>query len=107
MPKVTYISADGAEHVVTVDSGVSAMEGALRNLVPGIDGDCGGAAACGTCHVYVDPAWSAKAGPAIPGIEQEMLQLTDGVMPNSRLACQITISDELDGLVLRMPSGQH
>lgn len=107
MPKVTYISSDGAEHVVDVDNGVSAMEGALRDLVPGIDGDCGGAAACGTCHVYVDPRWVEKAGPALPGIEQEMLLVTDGAMPNSRLACQIKITDELDGLVLRMPSGQH
>lgn len=107
MPKVTFISSEGTEHVVNVDSGISAMEGALRNLIPGIDGDCGGAAACGTCHVYVDSAWADKVGPATPGIEQEMLVNTDGAMPNSRLSCQIKITDELDGLVLRMPSGQH
>lgn len=107
MPKVTYITAEGVEHVVDVDSGISAMEGALRHLVPGIDGDCSGAAACGTCHVYVDPAWADKTGLATPGIEQDMLLLTDGTKPNSRLACQIKITDELDGLVLRMPSAQH
>lgn len=107
MPKIIFISADGAEHPVNVNNGISVMEAALQNLVPGIDGDCGGAAACGTCHVYVDPAWSDKVGPATPGIEEQMLTLTDGVAPNSRLCCQIKVSDELDGLILRMPSGQH
>jgi 2Fe-2S ferredoxin len=107
MPKITYIAADATERVVEVESGVSAMEAAVRNLVPGIDGDCGGAAACGTCHVYVDEAWIARTGSAGAGTELEMLALTDGVMVNSRLACQIRITPELDGLILRMPSDQH
>lgn len=107
MPKITFISADGSERTVDATSGTSAMEAALQHLVPGIDGDCGGAAACGTCHVYVDPAWTDKVGPAVPGIEQDMLLCTDGAQPNSRLSCQIKVSDELDGLVLRMPAAQH
>ena len=107
MSKVIYIAADGTRHTVEAASGVSAMEAAVQNNVPGIDGDCGGNAACATCHVYVDPAWADKAGSAAPGIEQDMLSLTDGFMPNSRLACQIRLTDELDGLVLRMPAGQH
>lgn len=107
MPKVVYISANGMEHAVDVAEGLSAMEGAVQNLVPGIDADCGGAAACGTCHVYVDPDWFPKTGPAREGIEEQMLQLTDNAQPNSRLACQIKISTELDGLVLRIPEAQH
>jgi len=107
MPKVTFITAAGIERVVEVASGVSAMEAAVQNMVRGIDGDCGGVAACGTCHVYVDSAWADKAGPATPGIEQDMLALSDVKAPNSRLACQIHMSEALDGLVLRMPVDQH
>lgn len=107
MPKVTYIASTGEEYVVNVDCGLSAMEGAVQNLVPGIDADCGGQAACGTCHVYVDEAWIEKTGTAQPGIEQDMLALTDDYAANGRLACQIKITEELDGLVLRMPTGQH
>jgi len=107
MPKVTYITATGTEYTVEVASGTSAMEAALQNNVPGIDGDCGGNAACATCHVYVDPAWTTKTGAAGAGTEQEMLSLADGFQPNSRLACQIHLTDEMDGLVLRMPAGQH
>ncbi|MGD9660391.1 MAG: 2Fe-2S iron-sulfur cluster-binding protein [Porticoccaceae bacterium] len=107
MPKIIFVSTDNEEHPVFVDSGISAMEAAVQNLVPGIDGDCGGAAACGTCHVYVDAPWLEKIGPANPGIEQEMLSLTDNAEENSRLSCQIVIDDELDGLVLRMPTHQH
>jgi 2Fe-2S ferredoxin len=107
MPKVTYITFDGAEHAVDVPTGLSAMEGAVQNAIPGIDGDCGGAAACGTCHVFVDPAWIAKAGTPGSTIEKEMLELTDNVAANSRLSCQIKLTAELDGLMLRMPLGQH
>jgi ferredoxin, 2Fe-2S len=107
MPRIIYISADGTEHAVNVNSGISAMEAAVQNNVPGIDGDCGGAAACATCHVYVDAAWADTTGPAAPGIELDMLTLTDGFTPSSRLACQIQITDAMDGLVLRMPAGQH
>ncbi len=107
MPKITFITSDGTERIVDAATGQSAMEVALDNLVQGIDGDCGGLAACGTCHVYVDPNWIGKTGPAAPGIEQEMLALTDNVQETSRLSCQIHISEELDGLVLRMPEAQH
>ena len=107
MPKITFISPDGSERTVDAAVGESVMEVAVNNLVPGIDADCGGAAACGTCHIYVDQDWVGKTGPAIPGIEAEMLLLTDNVKDNSRLSCQIRISDELDGLVLRMPDAQH
>jgi 2Fe-2S ferredoxin len=108
MPKVIYITASGSEYTVNVDSGTSAMEGALQNNVPGIDGDCGGNAACATCHVYVDAAWQAKAGTPGEGNELQMLTLTDGYVPDSsRLACQIKVTDDLDGLVLRMPTSQH
>ena len=107
MPKITFITAGGVERVVDASNGQSVMEAAVENLVQGIDGDCGGVAACGTCHVYVDPAWVAKAGPATVGIEKDMLSLTDNVQENSRLSCQIKVSDELDGLVLLMPEAQH
>ena len=107
MPKIVYISSAGAERVVEVPVGLSAMEGAVQNLVPGIDGDCGGAAACGTCHVHVDAAWLERTGPATPGLEQEMLSLSDVYMPSSRLSCQIKMTDALDGLVLNMPKDQH
>jgi 2Fe-2S ferredoxin len=106
MPKVTYIEANGTEHVVNVDAGLSAMEGALRNGVPGIDGDCGGQAACATCHVFVDPAWLDLTGRADPEIELPMIELSEGVQDNSRLACQIKLSAALDGLILRMPEAQ-
>ena len=107
MPKITFIASAGTERVVNAANGGSVMEAALDNLVQGIDGDCGGVAACGTCHVYVDPAWIDKTGPITPGIEQDMLALTDNVQKTSRLSCQIKISDELDGLVVRMPEAQH
>jgi len=106
MPKVTYITFDGAEHAVTVTAGLSAMEGAVHNNVPGIDGDCGGATACGTCHVYVDEAWTGQVGSA-EGTEKNMLQFIDNARDNSRLACQIAITEKLDGLVLRLPAAQH
>ena len=107
MPRITYVSFDGKEYVVTVESGLSAMEGAVHNNVPGIDADCGGNAACGTCHVHVDSAWLGKTGKAHEGTEKDMLACTDDVSENSRLACQIAITDEMDGLILRMPKRQH
>ena len=107
MPKVTYIAAGADSIEVDVPVGTSCMEGAVQNLVPGIDGDCGGAAACGTCHVYVDSEWAEKAGHPQEDLEAQMLELTDDRSETSRLACQIFMTDELDGLVLRMPEGQH
>ncbi|MEJ2409491.1 MAG: 2Fe-2S iron-sulfur cluster-binding protein [Novosphingobium sp.] len=106
MPNVIYIEFDGTAHTVDVPEGMSAMEGALSNSVPGIDGDCGGQAACATCHVFVDSAWLGKTGRADPDVEIPLLELAEGRQDNSRLACQIKLTAELDGLILQMPEGQ-
>jgi len=106
MVRVTYIEANGTEHVADVDSGTSAMEAALNNGIPGIDGDCGGQAACATCHVFVDPAWIDKTGRSHPDTEDPLLELGEGKTEYSRLACQIALTEELDGLRLAMPEGQ-
>ena len=82
------------------------MEGAIRNNVPGIDADCGGACACATCHVYVDADWASAAGKP-SAMEESMLDFAEGVEPNSRLSCQIRVSDALDGMVVRLPRSQH
>jgi 2Fe-2S ferredoxin len=106
MAKITYVEHDGTSHDAEVESGVSAMEGAVRNGIPGIDADCGGAMACATCHVYVDPRWTEIVGP--PGeLESDMLDFAERVRKNSRLSCQIAVTDALDGLVLRMPVSQR
>ncbi|HEY5623418.1 MAG TPA: 2Fe-2S iron-sulfur cluster-binding protein [Gammaproteobacteria bacterium] len=106
MAKVTYIEHDGTTHEVDVPNGWSAMEGAITNGVPGIEAECGGACSCATCHVYVDPAWVERTGTP-DGIEQGMLDCAAAdLRENSRLSCQIQISDELDGLVLRLPEMQ-
>ena len=106
MPKVTHIEFDGTEHQVDVASGLSVMEGAVKNMVPGIDADCGGACACATCHVYVDPEWKDKTGEPNE-METSMLDFAEEVKDNSRLSCQIKMSDELDGLTVRLPESQH
>lgn len=106
MAKISYIEFDGTEHQVNVEPGFSVMEGAVRNGVPGIDADCGGACACATCHVYVDPAWRTRIG-APSGMEAEMLDFAEGAAEGSRLSCQIEVSAELDGLVVRLPQTQH
>ena len=106
MAKITYIEFDGQEHVVEVRNGLSVMEGAIKNNVPGIDADCGGACACATCHVYVDEAWRAKVG-GPSAMEESMLDFAEGVEADSRLSCQIRVKDELDGLIVRMPESQH
>ena len=106
MARITYIEFNGTPHAVDVADGVSLMEGALQNGVPGIDGDCGGNAAGATCHVYVDAEWLGKTGVA-GEMEEAMLELADGQESNSRLACQIHASADLDGLVLHMPATQH
>ena len=106
MAKVKYIEHSGSEHVVEVKNGLSVMEGAVRNNVPGIDADCGGACACATCHVYVDPDWLEKTGKAA-AMEESMLDFAEGVETNSRLSCQIRVTPELDGLVVRLPQSQH
>jgi 2Fe-2S ferredoxin len=104
MPKVTYIDHAGTGHAVEVKAGQSVMEGAVKNNVIGIDADCGGA--CATCHVYVEEAWLDRTG--MPSaIEQSMLDFAKDVEPNSRLSCQIKVTDALDGLVVRMPESQQ
>jgi len=106
MTKITYIEFDGTEHPVEVRNGLTVMEGAIKNNVPGIDADCGGACACATCHVYVDEAWREKTGTA-SAMEESMLDFAQNVQPNSRLSCQIKVTDALDGLIVRMPEEQH
>lgn len=106
MIKITYIESDSTEHAVEVRPGVSVMEGAVTNNVPGIDADCGGACACATCHVYVDEQWRAAVGDRTE-MESSMLDFANGVEPNSRLSCQIKVTDALDGLIVRLPRSQH
>ncbi len=106
MAKVTYIEFNGTQHQVEVPTGWSVMEGAKKNNVPGIDADCGGGCSCATCHVFVDPAWEARTGERNP-IEEATLEFAENVEPNSRLSCQIKVTDELDGLVVRMPESQR
>lgn len=106
MAKITYIEHNGTEHVVDVDSGLTVMEGARDNNIPGIEADCGGACACSTCHVYVDKAWVDRI-PAKDSMEEDMLDFAYQPDPvSSRLTCQIRVTDDLDGLVVRMPEKQ-
>ncbi len=105
MVKITYIEHDGTEHVADVAEGLTVMEGAIRNMIPGIDADCGGACACATCHVYVDSAWAGKTGER-SSMEESMLDFASDVEDNSRLSCQIRVTSDLDGLVVRMPEEQ-
>ena len=106
MPRITFIEFDGTEHTVDAKVGVSVMEAAVRDDVPGIDADCGGACACATCHVYVEPEWIEKTGTSSP-MENSMLDFAENVEENSRLSCQIKVTDEMDGLRVKMPESQH
>lgn len=106
MPKVTYIEANGTEHVIDVPVGSTVMEAARRNGVPGIDADCGGACACATCHVYVASEWREQAGVPTED-ETEMLECATEPGDGSRLSCQITMSEMLNGLVVRLPATQR
>jgi 2Fe-2S ferredoxin len=106
MAKITYIEHDGTEHAIDVKTGLTVMEGAVKNNIPGIDADCGGACACATCHVYVKEEWLAKTGTKST-MEESMLDFAESVQDNSRLSCQIKVTDELDGLVVTMPESQH
>lgn len=105
MPKITFVAADGTRRTVEAETGSTVMESAIRNAVPGIEAECGGACACATCHVYVDEAWTAKTGKAAP-MEEDMLDFAFDVRPNSRLSCQIKVKDDLDGLVVTTPEKQ-
>ena len=106
MAKITYIEHNGTRHEVEVRPGMTVMEGARDNGIPGIDADCGGACACSTCHVYVDPAWTDKLPPRDP-MEEDMLDFAYQPDPErSRLTCQIKVTEALDGLVVQMPEKQ-
>jgi 2Fe-2S ferredoxin len=105
MVKITYIEPDGNKIELDVAEGLSVMEGAVRNNVKGIDADCGGACACATCHVYVDDAWVEKTG-SREATEEDMLDFAFHVKPNSRLCCQIRVTQDLDGLVVTVPEKQ-
>ena len=105
MPKITYIEHNGKSHVVEVPNGLSVMEGAIQNNIPGIDADCGGSCACATCHVYVDEKWFNKLLTK-ENVEEDMLDMAYAPSKFSRLTCQITVTDKLDGLVVKMPLKQ-
>lgn len=105
MAKITYIEFNGTEHVIEAKNGMTVMEGAIKNMIPGIDAECGGACACATCHVYIDEAWTEVVGKPSE-MEEDMLDFGFDVRENSRLSCQITVSDELDGLIVRLPEQQ-
>ena len=106
MPKITFIDTDGTARTVDAELGSSVMEAAIQNDVPGILATCGGSCACATCHVYVDEVWLDKTGDK-SAMEESMLDFAENVEPNSRLSCQIKVSDALDGLVVRLPESQH
>ncbi|MEL7539992.1 MAG: 2Fe-2S iron-sulfur cluster-binding protein [Pseudomonadota bacterium] len=106
MAKITYVDHEGTERVIEAANGESVMEAAIKNSIPGIDADCGGACACATCHVYVDEAFLEKTGTA-EDMEQSMLDFAENVQSNSRLSCQISVTDDLDGLKVTTPESQH
>ena len=105
MPQVTFIDAHGESRTVEGEAGATVMEVAIRNGVPGIEAECGGACACATCHVYVDDAWTEKVGTP-SAMEEDMLDFAVDVRPTSRLSCQIKVAPALDGLVVHVPERQ-
>jgi 2Fe-2S ferredoxin len=105
MPKLTIVAFDGTRHDLEASSGSTVMENAIRNSIPGIVAECGGACACATCHVYVDDSFVDKAGKPDP-MEEDMLDFAYDVRPTSRLSCQIRMSDALDGLIVHVPEKQ-
>lgn len=105
MGRIIFIAHDGESHEAPLAEGQSLMQIATRNGVPGIDGDCGGVCACGTCHVIVDSAWAALTGPR-GADEEQMLGMAPERQPTSRLACQITVSAAMDGLTVHLPEFQ-
>lgn len=105
MPKVTFIQPDGNQQTVDAKVGLTVMEAAKLNLVPGIEAECGGACACATCHVYVTDEWREKVG-GPSEMEEDMLDFAFDVQETSRLSCQIKVTDELDGLTVRVPEKQ-
>ena len=105
MPKITFIEHDGTQHVVDAEVGKSVMQAAMDNLVPGIDADCGGECSCATCHVMVNAEWTATVGGQNEA-EDSMLDLNPERVANSRLSCQMTVADDLDGLTVDLPEFQ-
>ena len=105
MPKIIYIDSQGNSNPIEVENGLTVMEGAVQNNIPGIDADCGGSMACATCHVYVKEDWFDKINKKNEG-EDDMLDQAYEPKKNSRLSCQIIVSDDLDGLVVDMPEKQ-
>ena len=105
MAKIKYIEHNGNQHEIDVANGLSVMEGAVQNDIPGIDADCGGGMACATCHVYVKEDWFNKIPKKEDG-EEDMLDMAFEPKTNSRLSCQIVVSDEIDGLEVSIPSKQ-
>jgi 2Fe-2S ferredoxin len=105
MAKINFIDHTGETRTVEAENGSTVMEAAIRNTIPGILAECGGACACATCHVYVDETWYEKTGSPSP-MEEDMLDFAFDVRPTSRLSCQIKVSDELDGLKVNVPERQ-
>jgi len=106
MAKITFLDPKGTARVVEAPEGWTVMEAAVKNDIPGIDADCGGACACATCHVYVDPAWTDKLPPK-EEMEETMLDFAQDVKATSRLSCQLKVTADLDGLVVTTPDSQH
>ena len=105
MAKITYIEHTGKSHTIDVKSGLSVMEGAVQNNIPGIDADCGGGMACATCHVYVKEEWFDKLPKKEQG-EEDMIDMAYEPKEFSRLSCQLIVSNELDGLIVNLPEKQ-
>ena len=105
MPKITYKTHDDKIHIIDVQNGLTVMEGAIQNDIPGIDADCGGAMACATCHVYVEEKWLDKL-PKVDDAEVDMIDMAHEPKKNSRLSCQLIVTDELEGLVVTTPEKQ-
>ncbi len=105
MPKITLIEFNGQDHTIEAETGKSLMQNAIDNMVPGIDADCGGACACGTCHCFIDDAWQASVGEG-DAMEESMLGMRPDRADSSRLSCQIQVSDAMDGMVVRLPEFQ-
>jgi len=106
MPQITFITADGTHRTVDARIGDSVMQTAIKNGIPGIDADCGGACACATCHVYVGESWKDRVN-KVGDMEASMLDFAQVVLPNSRLSCQLQVVEALDGLVVAIPESQH
>lgn len=106
MPRIVFVEASGTHHEVSVEEGLTLMEAAVSNNVPGIDADCGGACACATCHVFIDGTWAAQLS-AQSEMEVSMLDFAEHVRDTSRLACQITLTKDHDGMVVTLPDAQH